>query len=65
MGQSAYVLAVVFVIWIALAAYLAWIAGLLRRTRREVSLLEDRLDGLRTSTDADHDDRRSASTSSP
>ena len=44
MGQAGYVVAAVFVVWIALGLYLLWIAGLLRRAQRDVSALEERLE---------------------
>lgn len=57
MGQAGYVVAAVFVIWIALGAYLLWIAGLLRRAQRDVAALEERLEQAEA-RDRDEAERR-------
>lgn len=64
MGQSGYVLAAVFVVWLALGAYLLWIAGLVRRTQRDLAGLEERLEEAGSSSRAEqHGDRDPASVS--
>lgn len=64
MGQAGYVLAAVFVVWLALGVYLLWIAGLVRRTQRDIAGLESRLHGSEAPDPAERrDDLEPAPTS--
>ena len=65
MNQLGYMFAAFCVIWIALGAYLLWVAGLLRRTRRDVEALSAELDERMDSSRPDVGEAMSARGASP